>query len=325
MRHTEKTLSRMRVVTLVATLVTFAIIVVGAAVRVADAGISCPDWPKCYGLWFPFIGHEGGFVSEGVHYTEFQVFLEWFHRLLAGVVGFILLAMAYMAWTVRKVHGRVWRLTIAALVVLLLQIKLGGLTVILQNINWSVALHLGNALIFYGLLVALMMALTRKPNSKGLPADGITKTLIMLSLVMVYVTALLGAMVSSSHAGAICGGLFSCNGVWWPEADAHQDLHMTHRFGAFLTLLTVVALWLQTRKAHVGLAKSGRILLVFVLLQAALGVATLYSFTYFPQHYQLLSVAHLGWATVVFTVALAAFAKLFIGVKDPKIKGVPFH
>lgn len=325
MRKATQALNQMRVVTLVATLLTFMLIVVGAAVRVADAGVSCPDWPKCYGLWFPFVGHAGGFISEGVHYTELQVFLEWFHRLLAAVVGLFVLAMAYFAWEMRKTQGRVWRITLAALVVLLLQIKLGGLTVILDNINWSVALHLGNALIFYGLLIALLMVLTRKPNSKGIAVDGMLKTLLILTLVMVYATVLLGAMVSSSHAGAICGGLFSCNGDWWPVADHHQMLHMMHRFAAILTTLTIVAAWLQSRRTVATMAKSGRVMLIFVMVQVVLGIATLYSFTYFPAAYQVLSVTHLGWATVVFTVALAAVIKLYIGAKEPSMKGVPFH
>jgi len=85
-------------ITSLAMVLTYAVIVIGAAVRVYDAGLSCPDWPMCYGKAFPFP------VEESWGYTNWQVFLEWFHRLLAAVLGFLILAVAVLSFKNRKTH-----------------------------------------------------------------------------------------------------------------------------------------------------------------------------------------------------------------------------
>ena len=313
----------LRVATLVATFLTFAIMVLGAAVRVYDAGLSCPDWPMCYGQWIPFPAPEGGYMAEGVSYTTGQVFLEWFHRLLASLLGFVMLYVLYLAWGMRHSYRHTWRILLVSMVVLLFQIKLGGLTVLVDNINWSVSLHLGNALIFYGLLIAAFMTMTRQSETKPLRVSPVYKILWRSTLVIVFVTVLIGAMVSTSHAGGVCGGLLDCHGHWLP-ADNYEALHMAHRFFALLVLLSAIALFVGRKLEDAALQKSARITFIFTLIQVALGVLTLYSFQH-PLGYHALSVMHLGWATVLFTVVLAANIKMRLGVKDPNIKGVPLH
>ena len=66
-----------------------ALVVIGGATRVMQAGLACPDWPLCYGSLLP-----GGQLN-------LQVFLEWFHRLDAFVVGVALLVLAAASWLAR--------------------------------------------------------------------------------------------------------------------------------------------------------------------------------------------------------------------------------
>lgn len=305
--------------------VTFALITLGAWVRVADAGLSCPDWPMCYDKWLPFPAPEGGYVAEGVTYTLGQVLLEWGHRFLAAIVGFLYLAVLFSAWRLRKENSRFLPLATAGFIVLFAQIKLGGLTVILDNVNWSVAVHLGNAIIFYTLLLLLLMAAIRPANSLGLPIRGLTKIILWAAPIMIYVTMLLGAMVSTSHAGGVCGGLFDCAGSWWPENDPMQALHMLHRYAALLTTLTVLAVFAATRNEVTPLAKTGRSLVIFTLIQAAIGIVVLYSFSHYAWAYQGLSVFHLAWGTVLYTIGLTGVVKVYWGVKDPDAKTLPGH
>jgi len=56
-----------------------ALIVIGGATRVMEAGLACPDWPLCYGSFLPF------------NHMNLRVFLEWFHRLDAFLVGVLIL------------------------------------------------------------------------------------------------------------------------------------------------------------------------------------------------------------------------------------------
>ena len=59
-----------------------ALVVIGGATRVMEAGLACPDWPLCYGTLLP--GRQ----------MNAKVFLEWFHRLYAFIVGIALLVQA---------------------------------------------------------------------------------------------------------------------------------------------------------------------------------------------------------------------------------------
>ena len=56
-----------------------ALVVIGGATRVMEAGLACPDWPLCFGVFLP--GRQ----------MNLQVFLEWFHRLDAFIVGMAML------------------------------------------------------------------------------------------------------------------------------------------------------------------------------------------------------------------------------------------
>jgi cytochrome c oxidase assembly protein subunit 15 len=67
-----------------------ALVGIGGATRVMEAGLACPDWPLCYGTLLP--GRQ----------MNLQVFLEWFHRLDAFVVGIGLLVLASASWWWRR-------------------------------------------------------------------------------------------------------------------------------------------------------------------------------------------------------------------------------
>lgn len=67
-----------------------ALVVIGGATRVMEAGLACPDWPLCYGSLLP--GRQ----------MNLQVFLEWFHRLDAFLVGIALLVVLGLSVGRRK-------------------------------------------------------------------------------------------------------------------------------------------------------------------------------------------------------------------------------
>lgn len=301
-------------------LLTYILIIVGGATRVYDAGMACPDWPHCYGFYIPFPESKipGGYLVAGQHYAWWQVALEWGHRALASLVGFGLLAVVGMgAQRIRKgLMGKTEAVALTATVALLvIQIGLGGLTVLKSNIHWSVVIHLGNAMLFFGSLAWLRRAVA----SNGSKATEITPTPLRVSLyamaALVWVTMLIGAFVSSSHVGGVCGGLWSCAGNWMPspKIDLGQHIHMQHRLFALLTVLLSIALVILAKRTAPHLRKVALHIHLMVWGQVALGIATLYSFASYPEFYYPLSIAHLAWGTLVWLGALGGIFTLHYG------------
>ena len=65
-------------------IVIFAQISLGSAVRLTGSGLSCPDWPLCYGLWVPLKSKL--LLIDDVNYEYYQIMLEWLHRLNAAIL-----------------------------------------------------------------------------------------------------------------------------------------------------------------------------------------------------------------------------------------------
>ncbi len=253
-----------RQVTVMATallVVTYALLVFGASVRVHGAGLACPDWPLCFGEVIPPI--------------DFGVALEWGHRVLAGGVSIGFVALMAGVFAVRdRVHRALPRLAVVGLVVLGVQVILGGLTVWELLAEWTVASHLvaGNTFCLILLVHVLLLrdsrsTITRAPISWGL------RVMAALLACIVGAQLVLGGVVSSSFAGLVCGTWPACNGdVWFPTFQGLIGLQVTHRLVAYILLVTALAMVVIARgSVRAGRAAIGVFLLV--ILQAGLGVA----------------------------------------------------
>jgi cytochrome c oxidase assembly protein subunit 15 len=121
---------------------TYVVMLLGAYTSAIGAGLSCPDWPTCYGTWIPFLQPE---IIASSPYSALQIFAEWAHRGLAMLVGFLILGTMISAWRTHRGQTLVvWSATFAV-VLLPAQVLLGGLTVT-QNLQpIIVTTHLGIA------------------------------------------------------------------------------------------------------------------------------------------------------------------------------------
>ena len=108
-----------------------ALIVIGGATRVMEAGLACPDWPLCYGTFLP------------LNHMNLRVFLEWFHRLDAFLVGLLILSEFILSIVWRKDLPNWLPKTYSLLVFLVIvQGSIGALTVINLLNSYSVTAHL---------------------------------------------------------------------------------------------------------------------------------------------------------------------------------------
>ena len=156
---------------------TVVVIGLGGLIRIYDAGESCPDWPLCFGTfgfdiseeeqeaWYIENPDEVDSRGSGHRYTTFQIFTEWFHRILAGLVlGPLVILNWYM---LRGSDEKVKFASTLTVVLIVWQGGIGWLTVEMDNLHWSVALHLSSALAFTMSMFWLWLSLTRTQD--GLP------------------------------------------------------------------------------------------------------------------------------------------------------------
>lgn len=236
--------------------VVYALLVFGATVRVHGAGLSCPDWPLCYGQVVPEL--------------DFQIFLEWGHRVLASVVSFGFLALSAVVLWDPAMRARAGRWVVGAGVVLAVQIVLGGLTVLHLLADWSVTLHLltGNLFLFCVLSLAVVVAGRRGVGSVSPPL----RTASFVLFAAWFLQMGLGGYVSSNHAGTACSEWPTCNGgVWFPTFSGIVGLQVLHRLGAYaLSLLAVVFLVLAWPDRV--LRRHALLVVALVVVQIVLGV-----------------------------------------------------
>lgn len=232
---------------------TLALMAVGSATRVMNAGLACPDWPLCYGQLVP------------TAQMNLQVFLEWFHRMDASLIGLMAIGLVGLSVWNRKVlpSWMPWA-SVTALFLIMVQGILGGLTV-MELLRFDiVTAHLGTALIFFCTLLAIALSLIpyqATGNTGKLPWIGLTAT------ILVYVQSIIGGLVASRWAAHQCFGIADlCNimnthigGVVPPTAAVAFLVFRVWRTPALNNPLRI-------------LANSAGAL---VLLQIALGIATL--------------------------------------------------
>lgn len=248
-----------RALSLAAAVGAFLLAVLGSWVRINGAGMTCPDWPLCHGALIPSL--DGGVVFE------------WSHRLVALIVGIVVLPTLWAGWRARKTVGGVTPVLGFIGVVFLIQVALGGLTVFLANSPWSVVVHWGTAMLLLAGLTALAILAIVKPRAVVV-RHSVLGGLLAVCVGLAFLVMCAGAFVSSSGAGLACSTLPTCDGGSWLGMTPAQTAQMTHRLlaGALLVVATVAAY-----AAALGTTPRVRVAALFgyalIVLQAMFGLA----------------------------------------------------
>lgn len=222
----------------------YALIVLGALVRTTNSGLSCPDWPTCYGYWIPLPSHLEAIPNVG--YTYGQVMLEWVHRLIAGVfLGPLMLVLGVLAFLRRREQPAVAVTGVALVVLLLVQGALGGITVLDSNSPWSVALHLGNALLI--LTLALRMWVLTS-GWQPAPASAPIGAHAAIAWGFALIAMVSAAMTAKSGSSLACTTWPLCDGQVIPDlTDGGVRIHFIHRVMAAATGMTLLLLLWRAR------------------------------------------------------------------------------
>ncbi|WP_088429449.1 COX15/CtaA family protein [Halomicronema hongdechloris] len=233
-------------------LATLVLMAVGSATRVMNAGLACPDWPLCYGQLVPR------------QQMNLQVFLEWFHRLDAALIGLMALWLCVLGtWYRQKLPRWLPWAALGALLLVLVQGLLGGLTVT-QLLRFDiVTAHLGTALLFF---CSVLMIGTGLLPYQATGTVGKLPWLSLLAAVLVYGQSLLGGLVASRWAAHQCFGL--------AELCQVMNSHIIGVVPPTLVTLGVVLMAWRTPALHLHLRQLANGAGICLVVQILLGVAT---------------------------------------------------
>jgi len=273
---------------LTTTVLMFGLIVIGSVVRTTGSGLACPDWPLCNGQLIPPM--------------QFNVMIEWLHRLVALVVSLLLFATVGWIFVQREVRARLGGLAGLAVLLLFTQVLLGALTVWKLLAPQVVSAHLGVALMLFAtLLTTALSARARAEESPAPPGDRGLASLFGIATFLTFVQALLGGAVSTTGAALACPDWPTCNGAWFPPLEGAVGLQMTHRWGAYALLGVMLLAMLRARTSPDPVIRAGgAMLFALTLTQAMFGILNVLLGA--PVW---LSAVHLGTATAILAMGVA--------------------
>jgi len=236
---TTKTVHRFAIATAAST---WLLLMVGCMVHGTGSSLACPDWPTCYGTFFPE-------MKNGVEY-------EHTHRLVATAVGFMTLILAFMGWRATKSDPSKQAKTTAKLgylaaFLVVAQGVLGGITVLYQLPIEVTLAHLCTSVSFFSLLayIALRTREAPAPRTWRMPAP---RSLVAVGGFLTLGQILMGGIVRHTHNGLACFNVLICEKGAWPER-LGQKIQMSHRYIAvFLAAYIVFVAWTIFKRTEKG-------------------------------------------------------------------------
>ena len=313
--------------TWIALALTFVVVMLGAYVRLSDAGLGCPDWPGCYGrLAVPDQAQQIAEANAAYPHRPVEPVKAWkemIHRYSAGTPGLLVLALAVLAWRNRRDPGQPVALPLVLLGLIGFQSLLGMWTVTWQLKPIVVMGHLLGGLTTLGLLAWLVLRQGRRdPLTLSTLAGGEGTELrryALLGLALLVVQIILGGWTSANYAALACPDFPTCQTYWWPPMDfreaftpwrglgvsyeggvlandARVTVHMMHRLGALVVALYLG--WLSGRLVAIARSRTLRFAAIAIaallVVQLGLGIANVVLRLPLP-----VAVAHTGAAALM--------------------------
>jgi heme a synthase len=304
------------------TALALAVVMLGAWVRLHDAGLGCPDWPGCYGkLVVPdsaTAAQDAGFATRPL--VAAKAWREMIHRYLAGTLVLVCVALGALAWRNRADPRQPWRRPLALLAVIVFQALLGMWTVTLLLKPLIVVAHL-----FGGLAtLALLASLGEWRHTQVSAPTPALRTLGLAAAAALVLQIFLGGWTSSNYAAVACPDFPTCQTQWWPAIADFKDgfvlwrglgidyeggvldhparvaVHFTHRLGALVAALLITALGASLIAIRATRA-DGFAVLAVLALQLSLGISIVVFHVPLP-----VAVAHNGVAALLLLAVLNA-------------------
>jgi heme a synthase len=253
---------------------TVLLIAKGGLVHSAGAGLSVPDWPTTYGenmFTYPVEKWTGGIVYEHGH------------RLIASGIGVLTIAVMVMIW---MYDSRAWLrwLTVAAVIAVIVQGVLGGLTVLMRL---PTVISVSHAMLAQAFMIATMLIAAatapgwrkqREPMSVSVD-PGLNK-LLLATVIFTFVQILLGAITRHTYSGMAIIDFPLNNGKIIPDFTYFGvTIQFAHRVGAvILSAMIFVQGFRILRNRELGVLRSPALLsMAMVTVQFLLGATVIWT------------------------------------------------
>ncbi|MFO1519111.1 MAG: COX15/CtaA family protein [bacterium] len=306
---------------LIAAVLAFCLIVLGAYVRLSNAGLGCPDWPGCYGHYAVPAAEKAFQSHPDSPLVPHKAWKEMIHRYVAGTLGLLILSLAVFSVLRRRDPRQSVFLPWLLVLIVIFQALLGRWTVTLKLHPLVVMGHLLGGLATFGLLVAMTLRQGGFGSSQEFePAAGKLKPYLVVGWGLLLLQIALGGWTSANYASLACPDFPRCQGHWLPPFDfgeaftlwrqsganyeggvldnaARITIHMMHRLGAVVVFLYLGRLVSKITRSGGTKAfrRLGMMMGLLLVFQIALGISNVVFRLPLP-----VAVAHNAGAALLF-------------------------
>lgn len=257
---------------------TIFLIFVGGLVRASGAGLGCPDWPKCFGMWIPPVSLSE--LPAGYDASQFNVLKTWteyINRLIGVIIGLLITATFALSFSYRKKEPAVFYSSGAAFVLVIVQGWLGGRVVLTGLNEWLITVHMLLAMLIMMILIFAVFKASERQIQIGL-SDSTRRWLLgsgLLLLTITFIQLSLGTQVREAIDVLKNMNNPPAREVWISRVGSIDELHRSFSWVVFLCagLLFYLSRWHARSRL---LSRLGSWILAIVLLQVATGVGLYY-------------------------------------------------
>jgi cytochrome c oxidase assembly protein subunit 15 len=269
------------------------IVLTGAAVRVTDSGLGCPDWPRCYGKAVPPL--------------QIHALIEFGNRALSGLVGLVTILAALLAFTRRPFRRDLAWLGLTLPIGVLGQAVLGGFTVREHLAPGFVMAHFGLSMIILIGAVALAWRASHEPGTRPRSTDRVAVWSVRALAPLGAVTIFAGtaATAAGPHSGGASGQRI--HRLYFKGADTLTWLVHRHATIAAVFGVVTIAAWLlhRRRTASERLLEPLTVLCVLLAAQGLVGSVQYELHLPADMVWVHVTLATATWVTVLWAAAAA--------------------
>jgi cytochrome c oxidase assembly protein subunit 15 len=279
---------------------TVLLIFIGVLVRATGAGLGCPDWPQCFGMWIPpTSAAELPAAFDASEFNVLKTWTEYVNRLVGVLIGFLILLTAIFSSAYIGDRNRVFFSSLAALILVIFQGWLGGQVVRSGLESGMISLHMSVAL---AILMTLVYAAWHavRDNYRFTLMIHHKRALFKLSMLLLVLTlsqVILGTQVREG-IDMVNKDVFE-RSEWLDQVGIIDEIHRSFSWTILLVGLGIIY-YVKKHNLVYNISRLAFSILGLIVFQILIGVVLAYGGM--PASFQVL---HLGFSSIlVITIQL---------------------